>query len=129
MKKKSIITLCFVVVCAILLNYVAFIGFNIAGFSYGGMFGETGIKKGIDLAGGSVITFQADSDAPTDNQMQVVESIFQTRMTNAGYTEARISQGEGGKLLLKYLQYLKQTKLQAYLAIQQNLHLTMLTAT
>ena len=60
MKKKSIITLCFVVVCAILLNYVAFIGFNIAGFSYGGMFGETGIKKGIDLAGGSVITFQAD---------------------------------------------------------------------
>ena len=83
MKKKSIITLCFVVVCAILLNYVAFIGFNIAGFSYGGMFGETGIKKGIDLAGGSVITFQADSDAPTDDQMQVVESIFQTRMTNA----------------------------------------------
>ena len=35
----------FVVVCAILLNYVAFIGFNIAGFSYGGMFGETGIKR------------------------------------------------------------------------------------
>ncbi len=33
-------------------------------------------KKGIDLAGGSVITFQADSDAPTDDQMQVVESIF-----------------------------------------------------
>ena len=101
MKKKSIITLCFVVVCAILLNYVAFIGFNIAGFSYGGMFGETGIKKGIDLAGGSVITFQADADAPTDYQMQVVESIFQTRMTNAGYTEARISQGEGGKITVE----------------------------
>ena len=66
------------------------------------MFGETGIKKGIDLAGGSVITFQADSDAPTDDQMQVVESIFQTRMTNAGYTEARISQGEA-EVLLKYL--------------------------
>ena len=65
------------------------------------MFGETGIKKGIDLAGGSVITFQADSDAPTDDQMQVVESIFQTRMTNAGYTEARISQGEGGKITVE----------------------------
>ena len=127
MKKKSIITLCFVVVCAILLNYVAFIGFNIAGFSYGGMFGETGIKKGIDLAGGSVITFQADSDAPTDDQMQVVESIFQTRMRDIQkhvYLKAKAE-----KLLLKYLQYLKQTKLQAYLAIQQNLHLTMLTAT
>lgn len=101
MKKKSIITLCFVVALAIILNYVAFIGFNIAGFSYGGMFGETGIKKGIDLAGGSVITFQADAEAPTEDQMKIVESIFQTRMTNAGYTEARISQGEAGKITIE----------------------------
>ena len=47
MKKKSIITLCYVVVCANLLNNVAFKGNNIAGFTYGGMFGETDIKKGI----------------------------------------------------------------------------------
>lgn len=33
--------------------------------------------------------------------MQVVESIFQTRMTNAGYTEARISQGEAGKITVE----------------------------
>lgn len=101
MKKKSIITLCFVVAIAIILNYVAFIGINIAGIKYDGMFGETGIKKGIDLAGGSVITFQADTDAPTEDQMKVVESIFQTRMTNAGYTEARISQGEAGKITVE----------------------------
>lgn len=101
MKKKSIVTLCFVVALAIILNYVAFIGFNIAGFSYDGAFGEQGIKKGIDLAGGSVITFQAKTDAPTEDQMQVVESIFQTRMTNAGYTEARISQGEAGKITVE----------------------------
>ncbi len=101
MKKKSIITLCFVVAIALILNYVAFIGINIAGIKYDGMFGETGIRKGIDLAGGSVITFQANTESPTDDQMKIVESIFQTRMTNAGYTEARISQGEAGKITVE----------------------------
>lgn len=102
MKKKSILTLCFVIVIAVILNIVAFYGFNISGFSYGGMFDEEkGIKKGIDIAGGSVITFQANTEAPTDDQMKSVESVFQTRMVNAGYTEARISQGEGGKITVE----------------------------
>ena len=102
MKKKSIVTLCFAVIVAVLLNVVAFYGFNIAGFTYGGVFDEEkGIKKGIDLAGGSVITFQADTENPTDDEMNIVESIFQTRMTNAGYTEARISKSEGGKITVE----------------------------
>ncbi len=95
MKKKSIVTLCFVVALALILNYVAFIGFNVAGFKYDGMFGETGITKGIDLAGGSVITFQAKlpngASSATEDQLDTVEAIFNTRMTEAGYTEARIS--------------------------------------
>ncbi len=103
MKKKSIAALCFAVVVAILLNYVAFIGFNIAGFSYKGVINDENksIKQGIDLAGGSVITFEADAENPTDEQMNIVESIFQTRMTNAGYTEARISKSEGGKITVE----------------------------
>lgn len=107
MKKKSIVTLCFVVAIALILNYVAFIGFNMAGFSYGGMLDEEkGIRKGIDLAGGSVITFQAVDDNgnaldASEEDMNVVDSIFQTRLTNAGYTEARISKGEGGKITVE----------------------------
>lgn len=102
MKKKSIITLCVVIIAAVLLNVVAFYGFNIAGFSYGGVFDEEkGIRKGIDLAGGSVITFQADAENPTEDEMNVVESIFQTRMTNAGYTEARISKTDDGKITVE----------------------------
>lgn len=102
MKKKSIVTLCFAVIVAVLLNIVAFYGFNIAGFTYGGVFDEEkGIRKGIDLAGGSVITFQADAENPTDADMDVVESIFQQRMTTAGYTEARISKSEGGKITVE----------------------------
>ncbi|MDO5397409.1 MAG: protein translocase subunit SecD [bacterium] len=102
MKKKSITILCFGVVIAVILNIVAFVGFNIAGFQYGGMLDpEKGIRKGIDLAGGSVITLQAETENPTDDQMNVVESIFQTRLTNAGYTESRISKSEGGKITVE----------------------------
>lgn len=102
MKKKSILILTLMVVLAVALNYVAFFGFNIAGFKYGGMFDEKqGIKKGIDLAGGSVITFQANAENPSDDQMRVVETIFNTRMTNAGYTEARISRSEADKITVE----------------------------
>lgn len=102
MKKKSIAILVFMIVLAIALNYVAFLGFNVAGFSYGGMLdSEKGIRKGIDLAGGSVITFQAEAENPTDAQMDIVESIFTARLNNAGYTEARISRGEGGQITVE----------------------------
>ena len=102
MKKKSIVTLCFSVVIALLLNYIAFFGFNVAGFSWDGALGDKGIKRGIDLAGGSVITFQAETEtAPSDSEMSVVESILQTRLVNAGYTESRISRGDNGKVTVE----------------------------
>lgn len=106
MKKKSIITLCFVILAALLLNYVAFFGFNISGFQYGGMFNEDenvfgGIKKGIDLAGGSVLTFQAKDANPSDEEMNTVETVFETRLNAAQYTESRISKGEDGKITVE----------------------------
>ena len=102
MKKKSIVTLCFCIAIALILNYVALLGFNVAGFSWGGAFSDQGIKKGIDLAGGSVITFQAETEGdPTDAQMSTVETILQTRLNNAGYTESRISKSEGGKITVE----------------------------
>lgn len=102
MKKKSIAMLVLMLVVAILLNYVALIGFNISGFKYGGMLDEEkGIRKGIDLAGGSVITFQAQADNPTEEQMDIVESIFTARLNNAGYTEARISRDENGQITVE----------------------------
>ena len=96
------VTLFFAVVVAVILNVVAFYGFNIAGFTYGGIFDEEkGIKKGIDLAGGSVITFQAEADNPSAEEMSIVETIFNKRMTSKGYTEARISTSEDGKITVE----------------------------
>ncbi len=103
MKKKSIVTFCFVVVLAILLDVVAIFGLpGVLHDKYGGMFDEnTGIRQGIDLAGGSVITFQALADNPTDSDMETVKSIYETRLNGAGYTESRISIGEGGKITIE----------------------------
>ena len=60
------------------------------------------IKKGIDLAGGSVISFEADTDKEiTDADMDVVEAIFNTRLQASGYTEHRISRGELGQITVE----------------------------
>lgn len=102
MKKKSVLLLILVVIIAVILNCVAFIGFDVAGFKYGGVFDENqGIRKGIDLAGGSVITFKANTENPTEEQMDIVEGIFNTRLTGAGYTEARISRDNGGQITVE----------------------------
>ncbi len=102
MKKKSIITLCFVVLIAVLINVVSFLGFDISGFKYGGIFDEAkGIRKGIDLAGGSVITFQANATNPTADEMASVEAVFNRRLADLGYTEARISTAEGGRITVE----------------------------
>lgn len=102
MKKKSIIILCFMVILAIALNYIAFFGLEIVGVNYKGVFDEErGIKKGIDLAGGSVLTFQALTDDPTEEEMAVVETIFAARMNNANYTEARISHNDEGQITVE----------------------------
>lgn len=103
MKKKSIVSFCLLVVIAILLNLVAFFGLpGNMHQKFGGMLnGETGIRQGIDLAGGSVITFQAQAENPTANQMQAVKAVYETRLTGAGYTESRVSVNEGGKVTIE----------------------------
>lgn len=103
MKSKSIITLCVVAIVAGLLNFVAFKGLpgNMSK-DFGGMLdAETGIRQGIDLAGGSVITFEAQAENPTPEQMDAVKSVYETRLNGAHYTESRISINEGGKITIE----------------------------
>ena len=103
MKNKSIVTFCLLVVVAILLNLVAFFGLpGVFGDKFGGMLdANTGIRQGIDLAGGSVITFEAQAENPTQEQMEAVRAVYETRLNGAGYTESRISVNEGGKVTIE----------------------------
>ena len=104
MRKKSIVTFCFVIVAAVLLNLVAFCGLpGSLQDKFGGMFDDkTGIRQGIDLRGGSVITFMApEGSNPSNDEMETVKAIYETRLNAAGYTEARISIGEGGQVTIE----------------------------
>ncbi|MBQ8637052.1 MAG: protein translocase subunit SecD [Clostridia bacterium] len=102
MKKKSIAVLALMVVIAVVMNYIAFFGITIGNMSWGGVLDENdGIRRGIDLAGGSVISFQANAENPTEAEMDIVESIFSARLSNSGYTEARISRDEAGKITVE----------------------------
>lgn len=103
MKKKSIITFCFVAVIAVLLNVVAIFGLpgNMSSKYAGMLDAQTGIRQGIDLAGGSVISFRAETNNPTQEQMEAVKSIYETRLNSEGYTESRISINEGGKITIE----------------------------
>ncbi len=95
MKSKSIAFL--IVSCLVigLINFVAFHGIQIAGFQYYGVLDpENGLRLGIDLAGGSIITFQADQEEVTSDEMEVVSEVLRNRLDSAGYTEAKISVGD-----------------------------------
>lgn len=102
MKKKSIVVLALMIVIAAAMNYIAFFGIAIGNMAWGGVLDEEqGIRRGIDLAGGSVISFQANAENPSETEMDIVESIFTARLNNSGYTEARISRDEAGKITVE----------------------------
>ena len=103
MRKKSIVTFCLVIIAAVILNIVAMFGLpGSLSSKYGGMLdGDTGIRQGIDLAGGSVISFQANAENPTEDEMNAVRSVYEMRLNGAGYTEARISTSEDGRVTIE----------------------------
>ncbi len=57
---------------------------------------EWGIKQGLDLVGGSVITYEAQADNVTLEQMESVEKVLRTRLDALGYTEA-VTSRQGDK--------------------------------
>lgn len=120
-KKKSIAILALMLVITVCLNYFAFLGINIGAVKYDSLFGDNlfakdaskegdkgRIRKGIDLAGGSVISFEADEssfpegkNSVTEDDMNAVERVFTTRLNQLGYTEARISRGDLGQITVE----------------------------
>ena len=96
MKAKSIAK--FAVVCVIIaiLAYVAAFGFKIMGKVVPASFDEDfGIKKGFDLAGGSVIVFEPEVDdisSVTDEQINAAVSSLRMRLDNENLKTKRGSE-------------------------------------
>lgn len=96
MKAKSITK--FVAICVIIaiLAYVAAFGLEIMGKYIPASFDEEfGIKKGFDLAGGSVIVFEPEVDdmsTVTEEQISAAVAALRLRLDNNGLNDATVSE-------------------------------------
>ncbi len=93
---KSITKLVVAVVIIALGAYIALFGFNIQlsswHISYPSALDEdNGIRQGLDLVGGSVITYEAQTEEATDSEMESVENVLRKRLDALGYSEATVS--------------------------------------
>ena len=93
---KNIAKLLIVFVLIAAVVFAAFGTFTIGGFTKNGAFDEKiGIRQGLDLTGGSVITFEAEAESVTPEQMSTVVAVMRKRLDSANYTEATVAvQGE-----------------------------------
>lgn len=95
MKAKSITFLVITLILLIAIAYVSLFGISLFGVQYyTGILQPGGLNEGIDLAGGSTITFEAQNENVTQEEMDVVETVIRTRLANEGYTEARVSRNQ-----------------------------------
>ena len=95
MRAKSVTFLVITLILVAAIAYVSLFGFNLFGkLSYDGILDPDGLNKGIDLAGGSILTFEADKADVTSEEMDTVEAVMRTRLAGEGYTEARVSRNQ-----------------------------------
>ncbi|MGE4549383.1 MAG: protein translocase subunit SecD [Intestinibacillus sp.] len=100
--KKSIISFIAVMLIIVLVGVAAIMGFSVGGKALiPSVFdSENGIRRGLDLVGGSSITFEAqlpdgyDSSKLTQD-METAQEMLRERLTREGFTEATVTlQGE-----------------------------------
>ncbi len=87
---KHVVKLLVVLLAIALTVSVAVCG--IAYFDFPGVFDEDAIPLGLDLSGGSLLVFEADTkDAPSAKDMDAVLSMMRSRLDSLGYTEAIVT--------------------------------------
>ncbi|MBQ4145477.1 MAG: protein translocase subunit SecD [Clostridia bacterium] len=83
-----------IIVIAVLLLYGCGVPASMDVLRIPNVFGvadEGGITQGLDLKGGTVIVYKAQTDNPTEEEMDTVVSMLRTRLDGQGYTEATLT--------------------------------------
>lgn len=93
---KSITKLVIALIAILLGVYIALFGFNIQLSSWhisypSALDADNGIRQGLDLVGGSVITYEAQAETATDEEMDSVKNVLRKRLDALGYNEATVS--------------------------------------
>lgn len=100
MKAKNVIS--FILIMVIIAAFASVCAFDIkiGNFEVPSVLGDKGIKKGLDLVGGSIIVFEPDVPEGTKvsvEDMNAAEAVIRARLDSQGNTEATISrQGDTG---------------------------------
>lgn len=82
-----------ILLCIALLLSIAVLGYDVGEHSSDGIFEEGTIRLGLDLAGGSVLTYQAETDdsgAKLAEGMDSVLQVMRQRLDSIGLTEALV---------------------------------------
>ena len=95
MKVKSIVKLVLTLLLITILALLAVFGFSVNGKTYIPKASE-GIKFGLDIAGGTSILYEAQSETITAEEASTVINIMRSRLDSKGYNEATITR-EGDK--------------------------------
>lgn len=80
-----------VILCIVFLLTIALCGHSVGKTRFGGIFEKGTIRLGLDLAGGSVISYQAittDTGSNLANGMASIYEVIRTRLDSAGLTAA-----------------------------------------
>ena len=89
-KSKSIIrfSIAFLIIC--ICAYIATCGLTIGRYEITNVMDEeTGIKKGMDLAGGAMILFEADTQKNvSEAELKSAQAVIRTRLDSQGYYDA-----------------------------------------
>lgn len=88
---KSIAKLLIVALLIAAVIYGAFFDVTLFGYTKYGALNDGGVRKGLDLTGGSVIVYEADADNVSPEDMSKVQSIMRKRLDGLNYTEATVS--------------------------------------
>ena len=89
---RSIVKFAAILLVIAALFYVGLYGIDFTDqVRFPGIMDEDGITQGLDLKGGTVIVYRAQTDTPADDDMNTVVSMLRTRLDNQGYTEATLT--------------------------------------
>ena len=97
MNSKSVAKFSIVLIVILAISYIAAFGININGYQIpSALDEENGIRRGLDLAGGSYVVFEADTEAAvSDEELSAVVAVLRNRLDAQGFTEANVTtQGE-----------------------------------
>ncbi len=100
---RSIIKFTAIIAVIAALLFVALYGLDFTDeVRFPGVLDKDGITQGLDLMGGSVIVFDAQTDTePTDEQMDTVANMMRKRLDGMDYTEATVTRQGSKKIRIE----------------------------